>query len=401
MLGGFVAGLAHTAGGFASAGVPSCWRRVLAGVLLAGDVPIGRGNAVGRQPKNRLEGNMPIKTAVVAEDELVEVGVDVLAAKAVIGPEAPTLQEGEHPMNPLEGNVRRHVADDAGIVPIFGDTRIRGVPVGDQRRAWRDVGLDEGMDVRRVVAGNGGEPDAPRQGVEVLPPESLGFLRFPGGPVDHFDSTDDDDLAGLQRDVGIGGGGAERHLGLVHLDHALQRIAVRIDHRAPQLLRQQPGGLVGAEAQLPHQLLRRHAVGVGRHQVGGPEPRRQRQFGPVHDRPCRRRSLPSAGDTLIGIGTALQQAGTRPTAFRAREPVRPAPLGQEERTTRFVRKTTLEFEERGVFPCHAAGLCGGNQPHARGTWDNGISLDENCTNTPLRSFISSSIHGWNGTINQI
>jgi hypothetical protein len=34
----------------------------------------------------------------------------------------------------------------------------------------------------------------------------------------------------------------------------------------------------------------------------------------------------------------------------------------------------LEFEERGVFPCHAAGLCGGNQPHARGTWDNGISL---------------------------
>ena len=52
-----------------------------------------------RQSENRLEGNMPIKAAVVAEDELVEVGVDVLAAKAVIGPEAPALQEGAKPVD--------------------------------------------------------------------------------------------------------------------------------------------------------------------------------------------------------------------------------------------------------------------------------------------------------------
>ena len=41
-----------------------------------------------RQPEGRLEGNMPINAAVVAEDEPVEVGVDVLAAKTVIGPVA-------------------------------------------------------------------------------------------------------------------------------------------------------------------------------------------------------------------------------------------------------------------------------------------------------------------------
>jgi hypothetical protein len=35
----------------------------------------------------------------------------VLAAKAVISAEAPALQEGEHPMNPL-WDVRRHVTDD-------------------------------------------------------------------------------------------------------------------------------------------------------------------------------------------------------------------------------------------------------------------------------------------------
>ena len=71
---------------------------------------------------------MPIEAAVVTEDELVEVGVDVLAAEAVIGAKAPTLQEGEHPMNPLERDVRRHAADDAGIVPVFGEAGIRGVP---------------------------------------------------------------------------------------------------------------------------------------------------------------------------------------------------------------------------------------------------------------------------------
>ncbi len=52
---------------------------------MAGDVPIGHGRAVCRQSENGLEGNMPIEAAVVAEDELVEIGVDVLAAKAVIG----------------------------------------------------------------------------------------------------------------------------------------------------------------------------------------------------------------------------------------------------------------------------------------------------------------------------
>ncbi len=58
---------------------------------MAGVVPIGHGRAVCCQPENRLEGNMPIKAAVVAEDELVEINVDVRAAKAVIGPEAPAL----------------------------------------------------------------------------------------------------------------------------------------------------------------------------------------------------------------------------------------------------------------------------------------------------------------------
>src|SRR2546427_3740778 len=51
----------------------------------------------------------------------------------------------------------------------------------------------------------------------------------------------------------------EGNFGLVDLDHALQRRALGIDHRSSQLLRQQPGGLVG-NAELGLELEGRHAV---------------------------------------------------------------------------------------------------------------------------------------------
>ncbi len=46
----------------------------------------------------------------------------------------------------------------------------------------------------------------------------------------------------------------------------------------------------------------------------------------------------------------------------------------KEGATHLIRKPALEFEERSVFPSHAAGLCGRNQHHTSETWDNGISL---------------------------
>ena len=84
----------------------------------AGDVPMGQGRAVGRQPENLLEGHLPIKAVVAVEVEFVAMGVDVPAGEVVTGSKASTLQEGEHPMNPLEWDVRRPVAGDAGIVPV-------------------------------------------------------------------------------------------------------------------------------------------------------------------------------------------------------------------------------------------------------------------------------------------
>ena len=83
--------LLHSLHGLAATGIPSRCRSVLARVLLAGDVPVGDRRTVDRQTEDRLEGHMAIKATVVAEDEFVEVGVEVLPAKAVICPEAPAL----------------------------------------------------------------------------------------------------------------------------------------------------------------------------------------------------------------------------------------------------------------------------------------------------------------------
>ena len=58
-------------------------------------------------------------------------------------------------------------------------------------------------------------------------------------------------------------------LGLVDLDDAFQWFALRVHHRPPQFLRQQPSRAVG-EPKLPLQLLRRHAVGVGGHRERPP-----------------------------------------------------------------------------------------------------------------------------------
>ena len=99
-----------------------------------------------------------------------------------------------------------------------------------------------------VVAWNSCEPDASRQGIEVL--SSRAFGRLSGGVIDDLDGTDDSScgLGDLEEAVI----GAERHLGLVDLDDAFQWFALRVHHRPPQFLRQQPSRAVG-EPKLPLQ----------------------------------------------------------------------------------------------------------------------------------------------------
>src|SRR5260370_42212301 len=89
---------------------------------------------------------MSVISAIVAKYEFVEIGIDVLAAKAVICPEAPSSHQRESPMNPRQDNVRGHLADDARIMPIACQPRIGFVAVGEQRGSTFHVGVYEGFD---------------------------------------------------------------------------------------------------------------------------------------------------------------------------------------------------------------------------------------------------------------
>src|SRR3981189_2536172 len=92
---------------------------------------------------------MSVISAIVAKYEFVEIGIDVLAAKAVICPEAPSSHQRESPMNPRQDNVRGHLADDARIMPIACQPRIGFVAVREQRGSTFHVGVYEGRSRRR------------------------------------------------------------------------------------------------------------------------------------------------------------------------------------------------------------------------------------------------------------
>jgi hypothetical protein len=79
---------------------------------------------------------------------------------------------------------------------------------------------------------------------------------------------------------------AERHLGFIDLNEGLQRAASWIDHGAPELLEQEPGGLVAADAQLALQLKSGDAVRVGGDDVRGKEPRFEWPMAAMHNRAC-------------------------------------------------------------------------------------------------------------------
>src|SRR5271154_5085353 len=71
---------------------PDC-SGALSRIDLVDGVPVTRRYVMCGQPKKSLYRNMPIKTTIVAKNEFVEIGADLLARQAMIGPKAPTLQQ--------------------------------------------------------------------------------------------------------------------------------------------------------------------------------------------------------------------------------------------------------------------------------------------------------------------
>src|SRR5436309_8935831 len=185
---------------------------------------------------------MPVEAPIVSEDKLVEIRVDVLAAQPMIGAEPPTLHQREDSMNPGQHDMAGHLANRPRVVSIIDEPGIRSVPVSEQRRSGLHVGPHKSFDRSRGVVWDGGETDTSRPSVQVFRSFPL-WLGLVCGAVDDLDSASDKDLPGF---YGIEKAvvGPERNFGLVDLHHALQRLALRINHRSSELLSQQPSSLI-------------------------------------------------------------------------------------------------------------------------------------------------------------
>jgi len=168
------------------------------------------------------ECGMPGAAPVEAEDGLVEIGLKVFAAQAVVDAQGPDLEVGEDAMDPGQDDLGGHRTDDMRIMHEACGAGIAGPSVGLGGGAGGQVGGEEGVQAAGRVIVHLAQPDA----------------AGPSTAVHDLDSADDKDLSLVAASATSGQRivfAAASDLGFVNLDEANQRAAVRGEHAAPQL----------------------------------------------------------------------------------------------------------------------------------------------------------------------
>ena len=188
--------------------------------------------------EERAEGGVSGAASVEAEDELVEVGLEVFSTQAMIDAERPALEIGEDAVGPGQHDMGGHAADDMRIVRDAGSTGIPGPAVGLGDGARGEIGLEKGMQTIGRIVGHLLEADAT-------------------GAVSDLDGADHENFALMAAPAAAGQRivlAAADDLGFVDFDEPGQGAAVTGHHAAPQFGTQQPSRFVRAEAELALQL---------------------------------------------------------------------------------------------------------------------------------------------------
>jgi len=299
---------------------------------LVDEVAVGSLGQAHRQPGKRVEGGSGVPPPVPAEDEFVEIALQVGFAQAVEGAQTPALQVGEHPVHPGQQDMGGHAADHLATVLVFLEAEIGRQPVADDRGAGRDDTTDEPGDAGRREVVQAVEPDAPR----------LALVR-------QLDRADHQQLANVAAALATGRRiclGPVGEVALVHLDQIDQRGAIGVDHGAAQLMQQQPGSLVAAQPELGLKLQGRDPVRMAAEEMDCGEPQGQRQLAAVHRCSGRHRGLPAAPGAFPGEPLGGQLPALCPAAGRADKALRPALLEQVASAGRIIGKSLRQLGTR-------------------------------------------------------
>jgi len=209
---------------------------------------------------------------VPAEDELLEVDIEVTTVDTVVDTHHPALHQREDAAYALEPERRGQFAHGLRGALTVGNTTVSLVAVGEDRRVGIRAAQHEGMQGFPAAGADRFKADAAR-------PNFLAPLYRPDD-VEHSDGAAALSAADV---LVLGSEGNARLVDLDGLFVAAQFLAVGIDHGPTQFVQQEAGGLVGAGAQLSSELEDRDAVGVRRHEVRSQEPLPQREVCPVHN----------------------------------------------------------------------------------------------------------------------
>ena len=309
------------------------------GISWCGDVA---GNS-----EQRAKGVEGIETAVEAEGEFVEIGLQVLRADAVMDAAQPSLEIGEHEVNDRqEGLGNLHVAPlrDSGMAIItLAQLRVTTPVVGDDGGAGCNSTLDEsaqrlGAAIRRN--GKANTPCVALGSAFVTAPLLLALADFDRAGHENHAVYASPLAAGTPTDIGFVG--LDVFLGL-----APDPILVRAHHAGAQLVENLKGRFVARQPELPLELDGRHSGCMAGNQVGRPEPNRERRVRAFHDRAGREASFvatrPATKNTGAS-GVAIGFAGR--SAVGTGEAVAPSRALKVCRTCCLVRKQALELRKR-------------------------------------------------------